>query len=598
MSMLLRTRIALIVGLTSLVFALVFFAEGRMREGWADNRYRATLVAGDGNAWSGVRNSALERLEAYAGQVAQDDRVTRAVAAGDADALGKALADVQLRMRAARVPARIEVVKPDGSLLFASVAATAPRLRGDTIAEALRRGSLTRGVLRTEGDGLMVGVVAPLFSRAGPSGVVALLAEVEPLLGEIASVTSAAVFLTDPLGLPLASSARPGAALPALPQEVDQGVLTDDDNAGGRTFLVTWFPLADAWGRPAGRLATMRDVTDTSRRAALISALSLGGMVSGGVLFLAFLYWYMRRAFTPLNEVTRVLNALSRGNTSVPVMTGTHNDEIGRLAGTVETFRQAQQARERLARLSEDLTAASRLQHSILPRDFRATADYHLWALMRPAYDVGGDFYDFFDLPDGRLGFLIADVSGKGMAAALFMAMARTVIRSVAPLADTPGACLARANDLLCASNVEDGTFVTVFYGVLDPAAGRLYYANGGHNPPYLVRSDGTAQALDRPRGVALGVLDGLGYEVGELDVQPGDLLFLYTDGVTEAQSTTGAFFGDDRLAELLRAGAGAQAEAAIQRVVGAVDSFADGAPQADDITCLAVGFRNGGAVL
>lgn len=589
--MLLRTRIALMVGLTSLVFALVFFAEGRMREDWADRRYRAALVAGDGNAWSGVRNSALERLEAYAGQVVQDDRVMRTVAAGDGDGLGKALADVQLRMRAARVPARIEVVRPDGGLLFSSVAATAPRLRADTVADVLRRGSLVRGVLRTEGDGLMVGVAAPVFSRTGPSGVVALLAEVEPLLGEIASVTSAAVFLTDPQGVALAASAHSGAVLPALPQ-ASQGVRTEGGGAHGRTFLVTWFALADAWGRPVGRLATMRDVTETSRRTALISALSLGGMVSGGVLFLAFLYWYMRRAFTPLNAVIRVLNALSRGDSSVPVMAdAAHNDEIGRLAGTVENFRQAQHAREKLARLSEDLNAASRLQHSILPRDFPATTDYRLSALMRPAYDVGGDFYDFFDLPDGRIGFLIADVSGKGMAAALFMAMARTVIRSVAPLADTPGACLARANDLLCASNVEDGTFVTVFYGMLDPASGRLLYANGGHNPPYLVRADGAIQVLDQPRGVALGVLDGLDYRGGDVALQPGDLLFLYTDGVTEAQSPTGDFFGEERLAHALRSGA--EAGAAIDHLVGTVDAFADGAPQADDITCLAIEFRH-----
>ncbi len=590
MTVLLRTRITLMVSLVSIVAALLLLSEGRLRENRADEYYRAALVAGDGNAWSGMRDATLERLEGYAVQVVESREVTRAFADGDQPGLGRALAEVQLRMHAAHFPASIEMVEPDGGLLYSSVKADRPFLGPDRIAEVLRRGIVMRGLVSNGRGGVALAVITPMATGSKQLGVFALLLDVGPMVSRVASTTSSAAFLIDRSGKLLSASTRTVLPIPDLRGGADSGTRTYDGN--GKVFLVTWLNLYDAWGRPAGRLTTVRDVTRDSRRAALFSALTLGAMICGGLLFLAFLHWYMRRSFAPLNAVIRVLNALSRGDTSVPLVTRSRRDEIGRLAGTMENFRRAQQARDTLARLSEDLGAASRLQQSILPHQFPATPDYRLSALMRPAYDVGGDFYDFFELGDGRLGFVIADVSGKGMAAAMFMAMARTVIRSAARLSEDAGACLAQANDLLCASNIEDGTFVTVFYGILDPASGRVAFANGGHNPPYVVRRDGRVEALAGDHGMALGVVDGLDYVVGSILLSPGDLLFLYTDGVTEAVSPATELFGEGRLEQVLHGCAGADMAETVQRVVRAVDDFAAARPQADDITCLALGFR------
>lgn len=603
--MLLRTRIALMVSLSSLILALALFAEGRLREHWADQRYRDTLIAGDINAWAGVRDGALDRLEAYGREIIDDERIPRAIADGDHATLALALTEMQVKMHAAREPALLALVGTRGEVYFASDAKR-QRISKEQADEVLRRGALVRGLLRNPDNSLSLAVLLPTYSRSGPSGVLGIFVDGAQLIDETALATAAGVFIADRQGEGIAASrdlqklALPLAAFFAAAQKTGAASGVNSEKVGGKVFTVSWSALQDAFEQPLGRLVSVRDVSASSRQAALVSTLSFGALISGGLLFLAFLYWYMRHAFRPLNDIIRLLNALARGDTTVAIADRGQRDEIGRLAGTVEKFRQAQQARNALGRLSQDLNAASRLQRSILPRDFPVNDDYRLAALMRPASDVGGDFYDFFDLPDGRLGCIMADVSGKGMAAALFMAMARTVIRSVARLSEDAGDCLARANDLLCASNVDDGTFVTVFYGILDPQSGTFAYTNGGHNPPYRIRSDGSVEALPGTQGIALGVMDGLEYTTASLDLAAGDTLFFYTDGVTEAVSPEEELFGEWRLEESLAGGAGVEVAKLLEKVVAAVDAFAATAPQADDITCLAIAYRqpSGGAWL
>ena len=207
---------------------------------------------------------------------------------------------------------------------------------------------------------------------------------------------------------------------------------------------------------------------------------------------------------------------------------------------------------------------------------------------MQAARDVGGDFYDFFDLPDGRFGVVIADVSGKGMGAALFMAVACTVIRSTARLVADPGECLSRANAVLAANNAAS-LFVTVFYGVVCPATGTLIYANGGHNPPYRVGTDRTVSALPLTKGKMLGLFpDCAPYATAHLQLTPGEILFLFTDGITEAQDEADALFGEARLTAALAA-CDCAPEAMVREVLDAVAAFAGDTPQADDMTCVAL---------
>jgi len=212
---------------------------------------------------------------------------------------------------------------------------------------------------------------------------------------------------------------------------------------------------------------------------------------------------------------------------------------------------------------------------------------------MIPAREVGGDFYDVIPLGDDRIGVAVADVSGKGVPAAFFMLIARTLLRATASFEPSPAACLTRLNDLLAADN-EQMLFVTLFFGVLDRRTGTFTYANGGHNPPYLIR-DGRPEELPPTGDMALAVMEELVFSERHCRLAPGDAVFLFTDGVTEAFDPAGEAFGEPRLTGLLGRGGGDEATALIDRVIDGVLRFTGDAQQADDITCLAVRLRGAG---
>lgn len=243
-----------------------------------------------------------------------------------------------------------------------------------------------------------------------------------------------------------------------------------------------------------------------------------------------------------------------------------------------------------LISIRQELDVARRMQDSILPTRFPSRPDIQLWARTLPAKEVGGDFYDFFWLDRDRLGLVVADVSGKGVPAALFMAVARTLLRALAPTAGSPGTCLAVANDLLAEEN-DAGMFVTLFYAVLDIRNGHLAYANGGHNRPLVIGRDGIARALPPARGIGLGVLEKEVFEEGGIDLEEGTTLFLFTDGVTEAFDPAGHGFSESRLAGVLDGGQDCGPRDLVGKVVNAVQGFAAGAVQSDDITCMALHF-------
>jgi sigma-B regulation protein RsbU (phosphoserine phosphatase) len=203
---------------------------------------------------------------------------------------------------------------------------------------------------------------------------------------------------------------------------------------------------------------------------------------------------------------------------------------------------------------------------------------------MTPATTMAGDFYDFIELPDGRIGLVMADVAGKGVPAAFFMAVSRTNLRELAAHHSDPGACLAHANDLLCTQNPME-LFVTVFYGIFDAATGRLEYANGGHNAPILRRNDGSVEALNGAGGRMLGVKPGAAFLNHSVALEHGDRLVLYTDGVTEAFNPSNEPFGEQRLIAEIQAHGDGAASGLVERIFGSVTRFAGAAAQSDDIT-------------
>ena len=237
-------------------------------------------------------------------------------------------------------------------------------------------------------------------------------------------------------------------------------------------------------------------------------------------------------------------------------------------------------------RMESELKIAHALQSAILPKTMPEDPSYSGHALMTPAREMGGDFYDFFTLDDGRLSLVMADVSGKGVPAAFFMAIARTVVRAAANRHSTPGPCLQEVNDSICAQNPQD-LFVTLFYGILDPDTGEFVYANAGHNPPFVVRHAGEVSPLPMTGGMAVGVMPELPYDEDAVTLAPGDTMFLYTDGITEAMNADQEEFTEARLETVLSGGHGLPVSVVLENVTSAVVSFVGEAEQSDDITCV-----------
>jgi serine phosphatase RsbU (regulator of sigma subunit)/ABC-type uncharacterized transport system substrate-binding protein len=241
------------------------------------------------------------------------------------------------------------------------------------------------------------------------------------------------------------------------------------------------------------------------------------------------------------------------------------------------------------SKIQESLDTARIIQQSMLPRDFtlaRSQGWVELYATLLAAKEVGGDLYDFFTLDEHHFCFVIGDVSGKGVPAALFMVMAKTLIRSAAEHDPRPAVILAKANNELARDN-EQSMFVTLFLAILDRRSGLLSYANGGHNPPYVIGQDGDIRPLPLTGGIALGVVEGIDYRCDSIQLAPGDGLFFYTDGVTEAINPSDEEFGTQRLEKVLETHGAEPAEVIVAATLDSVQRFASTAPQFDDITLM-----------
>jgi phosphoserine phosphatase RsbU/P len=277
-------------------------------------------------------------------------------------------------------------------------------------------------------------------------------------------------------------------------------------------------------------------------------------------------------------RVLRLLRVIRLLTQQRQVLEATVLERTAELANRNLLLEQAQ------AQMTAELDAARALQSAILPASFPADPGCDGAARMTPATTMAGDFYDFIELPDGRIGLVMADVSGKGVPAAFFMAVSRTNLRELAAHHGDPAACLAHTNDLLCTQNPMD-QFVTVFYGIFDPSTGGFDYANAGHNRPLLRRRDGSVESLAGRSGLMLGVKPGATFANHKVTLQNGDRLVLYTDGVTEAFNASEEPYGEQRLIGEVQDHGDATAEALIEKICRSVDAFSGSAPQSDDIT-------------
>ena len=293
---------------------------------------------------------------------------------------------------------------------------------------------------------------------------------------------------------------------------------------------------------------------------------------------------------TAMGLYTNAVAALERDNFDVSIL-----DELRQPGPELVDFaqhfrRMAEQIVQRRAHEAEMASAAA-IQRAMLPMTHPtslAQGRFDIFTHMNPAREVGGDLYDVLELDGDRVVITIGDVCGKGVPAALFMAVTQTVMRLVVHTGHDLKTEIETANDLLVANNRED-MFATLFCGVIDRAAGTMTYCNCGHNPPLVLRRGESACEPLRACGPPLGVMEGMTYTTRSIALRPGDTLFLYTDGVTEAEDSEAAQFGSQRLEQLLLSLRGQPARCLVESVIDNVTAFAIGAVQSDDITCIAV---------
>ena len=246
----------------------------------------------------------------------------------------------------------------------------------------------------------------------------------------------------------------------------------------------------------------------------------------------------------------------------------------------------ALQTKEALISIRKELDIATRVQLSLIPNDLKISISYHAAGSMTPAKEVGGDFFDFFRLDDNLIGVAIADVSGKGVPAALFMVMARTLLRSSVFHIDSPARVLEYMNEFLEQNNDEQ-LFITLFYGILNETSGTLVYSTGGHNPPIVSDSKST-RMLQQTDGMVLAMISDIDYGERSIDLEPNSRIIMMTDGIPESFNKEGEAFGDDRTLEMIKALPSDQSpEADISHIINTVETFVGEAPQFDDMTCI-----------
>ena len=277
-------------------------------------------------------------------------------------------------------------------------------------------------------------------------------------------------------------------------------------------------------------------------------------------------------------------------------------DEIGLLAASIDLMEeQIQSYVENLTKItaekehiSTELSLASRIQEDMLPNSFPAFPDPHefdIHASMDPAKEVGGDFYDFFLVDSDHLCMVMADVSGKGIPAALFMMASKIILANNTMLGKSPAKVLMDANTAICSHNREE-MFVTVWLGILELSTGKIIAANAGHERPVLMHAGGDSELLNDPHSFAVGGIEGIIYKEYEIQLNPGDKLFLYTDGVPEATNADNKLFGTERMLNALNTVKAASPQGVLKGVRQAVDGFVNGAEQFDDLTMLCVEYR------
>ena len=348
------------------------------------------------------------------------------------------------------------------------------------------------------------------------------------------------------------------------------------------------------------QLDTLRTERNTYLNKIALSVLGLVLLVTVGQSL------YLHRVLlSPLTLITEEAARFSTENTAAkqPLRESIRNrDEIGQLAASVDRMEEQIETyitditritAER-ERINTELSLATRIQAAFVPHIFPPFPDrpeFDIYASMDPAKEVGGDFYDFFLVDEDHLALVMADVSGKGVPAALFMMVSKIILQSVAMLGSSPGQVLTKTNEAICSNN-QEGMFVTVWMGILEISTGKLTAANAGHEYPVLKPADGGFALLKDKHGFVIGGMSGMKYREYEVQLTPGAKIFVYTDGVPEANNAANELFGTDRMLLALNEAPEASPRDILGNVRRAVDGFVEEAEQFDDLTMLCLEYK------
>ena len=348
-------------------------------------------------------------------------------------------------------------------------------------------------------------------------------------------------------------------------------------------------------------VTTYRDSTKKSRTTAIVLLVVVMLLTLGGSLTLG------KRIVKPLNTITRRISELSESNLEFKMEDAFRTgDEVEELAEsfaaishkTVTYMDRIVKVTAEKERIGAELSLATDIQAAMLPHIFPAfpeRSEFDIFACMDPAKEVGGDFYDYFLIDDDHLCMVIADVSGKGVPAALFMMASKIILQSVAMLGRSPAEILTKTNEAICSNN-EAQMFVTVWLGILELSTGKLVSANAGHEYPVLKRPGGAYKLYRDRHGFVIGGMEGVRYREYEMRLEPGAKLFVYTDGVPEATSADNELFGTDRMLDALNAAPDAAPMDVLNNMRAAVDGFVKDAEQFDDMTMLCLEYKGSNA--
>jgi sigma-B regulation protein RsbU (phosphoserine phosphatase) len=366
----------------------------------------------------------------------------------------------------------------------------------------------------------------------------------------------------------------------------------------GKKCWMVYTPLSSS-GWSLGVLFPQDELmADIGRLKRTVLVISLAGFL----ILLGMIVLIAGSITRPLRVLSGATEEIAGGNLDIDLPPIRSRDEVGKLADSfnymknslkqyIEELKETTAAKERI---ESELKIAHDIQMGILPKIFPPFPDSHefdIYATLEPAKEVGGDLYDFFFMDEDHLCFAVGDVSGKGVPAALFMAVTKTLVKMKATQGLTPHMVLTRVNEDLSLDN-PSLMFVTLFLGILNVRTGELEYCNGGHNPPYLIHNNGRVVPLETTHGMALGVMEDFVYQSRTIVLGKGEAIFLYTDGVTEAMDRGENLFSEKRLERELDVLRDAPVEEMAAGIMREVNTFSQGVPQTDDITMMALRFK------